>query len=199
MRTIGITGGVGSGKSAVLAHLAEKERCLTVIADELAHRQMEPAGPCYRAVVDLLGQSVLDSAGQIDRVKMAQKIFADEAVRGQINSIVHPAVKEYILAMIASEREKGEIDFLFIEAALLIEDGYVKIVDELWYIFADEAVRQQRLMAKRGYSEEKARAIIASQLSESEYRAKCQVVIDNGGDLEQAMKQIDEAIARYKE
>ena len=81
----------------------------------------------------------------------------------QVNSIIHPAVKEWILKEIHSENEKNELDFLFIEAALLIEDGYLNIVDEMWYIYAREEVRRARLKTSRNYSDEKIDAIMQSQ------------------------------------
>ena len=82
------------------------------------------------------------------------------------------------------------MDFLFIEAALLIEDGYKKIVDELWYIFTKEEVRRERLKASRGYSDEKIDSIIASQLSEAEFRENSDFVIDNSGTMEESLLQI---------
>jgi dephospho-CoA kinase len=194
MRIIGITGGVGSGKSAILAHIANKQKCQAIIADEVAHGLIEPDNTCYQAIVDLLGQSILDSAGRIVREKMAEMIFGDESLLAGVNQIIHPAVKDYIVSAIAAEKEKGELDFLFIEAALLLEDGYIEIVDELWYIYADEATRRERLMKRRGYSAEKAQAIIRSQLPDSEFRAKCQVIIDNNHDIETAMEEIERSI-----
>ena len=86
------------------------------------------------------------------------------------------------------------MDFLFIEAALLIECGYDKIVDELWYIYADKEVRRQRLKESRGYSDEKIDNIFKNQLSEDKFRSHCKVVIDNSGTLEDTCKQIDRAL-----
>ena len=121
---------------------------------------------------------------------MASKIFGNEELLEKVNEIIHPAVKEYILAQKKSEIEKGEIDFLFVEAALLIECGYNEHVDEMWYIYAPEEVRAERLRASRGYSDEKIKSIMAAQLTEEQFRAGSDFVIDNGGSLEDTCEQI---------
>ena len=89
------------------------------------------------------------------------------------------------------EKERKKLDYLFIEAALLIENGYDKIVDELWYIYADVEVRRQRLKASRGYSDEKIDDILKGQLSDEEFRKYADFVIDNSGDENDTRRQID--------
>ncbi len=180
-----MTGGVGSGKSTVLGLLREICNCKILMADDIANLLKQPGQPCYQPVAELLGETVLADDGTIDNRRMAALVFQDQALLEQVNAIIHPAVKNYILKEIEAERERGEIDFLFLEAALLIEGGYRPILDELWYVYADEQTRLKRLMESRGYSEEKARGIIASQLSEEEYRAGCDWVLDNSGDITQ--------------
>ncbi len=185
MKVIGVTGGVGSGKSAVLNLLQELCNCKILMADDIANHLKEPGQCCYQPVVKLLGEGILSGNGMIDNQKMAAVIFRDQALLNQVNGIIHPAVKDYISEVIKTERERGQIDFLFLEAALLIEDGYRAILDELWYVYADEKTRIRRLMESRGYTEEKARGIIASQLSEDEYRANCDWALDNSSDITQ--------------
>ena len=125
---------------------------------------------------------------------MAAAIFNDEELLLKVNDIIHPAVTEYILNQKEIEKEKGLIDYFFIEAALLIECGYRNYVDELWYIYADERTRVERLISSRGYSESKIASIMASQLSEEEFRENCDYVIDNSGSLEETYKQVNERI-----
>lgn len=197
MKVIGITGGVGAGKSALLTYMAENYNCKIILADEVAHLVKEPGEVCYLKLVELLSEEILNEDGTIHKGKMAEKIFASEVLLEQVNSIIHPAVKEWILKEIHSENEKNELDFLFIEAALLIEDGYLNIVDEMWYIYAREEVRRARLKASRNYSDEKIDAIMQSQLSEEEFRANCKVVIDNSESLVWAYSQIDEKLGEY--
>lgn len=197
MKVIGITGGIGCGKSAILAHIAFSYRCKVILADEIAHIVKEPGQLCYRELVALLGTDILDADGYISKDKMSEMIFSDPGLLARVNGIIHPAVKTYIKTIIADEGEKQEIDFLFIEAALLIEDGYEMIVDEIWYIHSDMALRRERLREFRGYSGEKVEAIINSQLSEAEFRSRCKVVIVNNGALADAYKQVEEKLGEY--
>jgi len=197
MRVIGITGGVGAGKSALLGHVKERYRCRVILADEVAHLVEEPGQKCYNELVALLGNDILNLDGTIDKKRMAEKIFADSAVLGQVNGIVHPAVKEFILREIARSRQEGKEDFLFVEAALLIEGGYGEILDELWYIHAQPDIRRSRLKAGRAYSDEKIDRILKEQLSEMEFRRHCKVVIDNSGSLAEACLQIDKKLEEY--
>lgn len=197
MKVIGITGGVGSGKTALLNYIRENYNCEVIFADEAAHRVEEPGQKCYEKLVDLLTPCILNSDGTIDRKKMAEAIFKNEGLLEEVNRIVHPAVKQYILEEIATQKKLQKLDFLFIEAALLIEDGYLNIVDELWYIYANEEVRRVRLKDSRNYSDEKINAIMEAQLSEQEFRNACSVVIDNSGSLEDSFQQIDRKVREY--
>lgn len=194
MKVIGITGGVGAGKSEILSYIKENYHCQVILADKVAHQVEEPGQRCYDKLVALLGREILQENGRIDKAKMAEKIFAGQEVLAKVNEIVHPAVKEFIVQEIADRRKEGKLDFLFVEAALLIEDGYEEIVDELWYIYAKEEVRRERLKSSRAYSDEKIDKILRKQLSEEVFRQHCRVVIDNSGRLEDACKQIDEKL-----
>ena len=194
MRTIGITGGVGAGKSELLAYIEKNYNSRILLADTVGHLVKKPGQPCYEKLVALLGKEILFPDGQIDRKAMAEKIFADPELLGKVNGMIHPAVETYILEQIHLEQMRGTLDFFFIEAALLIECGYEDKVDELWYIYADREVRARRLKAARGYSDEKIQEIMDSQLSEEEFRRHCQVVIDNSGSLQDAYRQIDEIL-----
>ena len=196
MKLIGITGGIGAGKTAVLSLLKELCRCRVLLADDAGNEVKLPGQPCYERLVALLGQEVLAEDGTIDRKKMAALIFSDHALLEQVNGIIHPEVKRYILQEVQKEREKGEADYFFVEAALLIECGYGAILDELWYVHADEAVRAARLKESRGYSEGKIRQIMESQLGEEEFRAHCGVVIENNGDLQETRRQLEAPLAR---
>ena len=95
-------------------------------------------------------------------------------------------------------KKKGEISLFFVEAALLIENGFDKICDEMWYIYARESVRRERLGRSRGYSEEKITAIMGKQLSESVFRERCQVMIDNSASLPESIRQIDQVLEAYQ-
>ena len=198
MMTIGITGGVGAGKSQVLTYIEENYNCKVIRADEVAHLLEEPGHKCYERIVAFLGTDILQEDKTIDKRKMASAIFTDEQKLTAINEILHPEVKTYILEQIQQESEKQEIDFLFLEAALLIEEHYDEILDEIWYIHADTEVRSKRLKESRQYSAEKIADIMGKQLSEEEFRKYCSVVIVNNGDLTVTYKQIDAIMGERK-
>ena len=199
MKVIGITGGVGSGKSLILNYIKEHYNCEIIMADDLAKDLCRKGELCYKPLVKLLGKEVLDSDGEIDKNVMSRMIFTDDSLRTGVNGIIHPGVKKFILKRIAFLRRKKTKDYLFIEAALLIEDGYKDIVDELWYIYTDEAVRRERLKSSRGYSDQKIDDIMASQLSEEEFRDNTDYEIDNSGDSEVSFSKIRERLGETNE
>ena len=195
MRFIGITGGVGAGKSEILSYLGKKNGVRVMLADEIAHELMEAGSDCYKSLRQTFNdEDIWNSDGSFNREKLAKVIFSDKIKRDIMNSIVHPAVKEYVIRQQEYEKERGELSLLVLEAALLIEEHYDKICDELWYIYTSEENRRDRLKASRGYSDEKIDNIFKSQLSEKEYRKYCAVVIDNNGSVEAAFEQIDKAL-----
>lgn len=195
MKFIGITGGVGAGKSKILDYLASKPAVRVMLADEIAHDLMKTGTDCYKKLYECFGnEDIYCEDGNFDRPKLAAVIFADDAKRERLNGIVHPAVKEYVKQQLDEERSAGALKLLVLEAALLIEEHYDEICDELWYIDTSRENRRARLKASRGYSDAKVDQIFASQLSEVAYRRHCSVVIDNNGSPEDTFTQIDEAL-----
>lgn len=199
MKFIGITGGVGAGKSEILHYLETKDGVKVMLADEIAHELMLPGTDCYQKLKDRFrNEDIWSEDGSFDRKKLAAVIFSDEGKRETLNGIVHPAVKRYIRTVAEAEREKGELKILVLEAALLIEEHYDEICNELWYIYTREDIRKERLMRSRGYSMQKVQQIFDSQLEESVYRKYCKVVIDNNGTVEEARQQIDLVITNME-
>ena len=197
MRIIGITGGVGAGKSEILSFIRKNYPSEIYLADEVAHLVKQKGEECYYRLVELLGEDVLDEDGEIHKGKMAAMIFADDALLERVNEIVHPQVRIYLEKRISEAEQSGDVELLFIEAALLIEAGYKEIVDELWYIYADEEIRRKRLMHSRGYSMEKISQIMEAQLTEEMFRRESDFVIDNSGDLEESYKQIRKKLEAF--
>lgn len=198
MRVIGITGGVGSGKSEILSYIREKYPCEIVLADDLAKELQKPGQACYEPLIALLGTEILDEEGNIVKAAMAEKIFADSGLLEKVNGLIHPAVTAEIVRRIEAAKKNEKILLFFVEAALLIENGFDKICDEMWYIYAKESVRRERLMRSRGYSEEKIESIMKKQLPESEFRKNCQVMIDNSASLAESTAQIDRVLEAYQ-
>lgn len=208
MKIIGVTGGVGAGKSEILHYIETHYNARVLLADEAAHAIEAPGGAIYEPLIQLLDRypvPVTDGAeaapitlpdGMINKPEMARRIFSVPELLEQVNQLVHPAVKTYILDESAREKKAGRLDFFIVEAALLIEAGYKEHMDELWYIYCDENERRRRLRASRGYSDEKIDNILRSQLSEQEFRDNADVVIDNSGTIEAACAQVDAALSR---
>ncbi len=195
---IGITGGVGAGKSTVLSYIADNYNAKVIYSDQVANDIKKKGYPAYDELVDLLGQGILGDDGEIDKGKMAEAIFADKTLLDKVNNVLHPAVNTFIINIIEDERNKNELDFVIVEAALLIENGYKDIVDELWYVYADEAARRARLKASRGYSDDKITNILKGQLSDHEFRQNCDFVIDNSTCEGDAFKQIDNKLGEWR-
>lgn len=193
MKIIGITGGVGSGKSRVLSYIEEEHQAVICQADHVAWEIQKPGQSCYKQIVDEFGTGILNEDQTINRKALGQIVFSNDAKLLVLNAIMHPAVKEAIKSTIQEERAKGT-DLFVLEAALLIEEHYDEICDELWYIYTDESIRRNRLKESRQYSDEKIDSIMASQLSEEVFRAECQRIIENSGAFEVTAKQIDDAI-----
>ena len=195
---IGITGGVGAGKSTLLSYIRDKYNCLVILSDDVANDIKKKGYPAYDALVEALGRGILSDDGEIDKALMAKAIFNDKNKLKTVNNILHPAVNQYIINIVDDERKRGVYDFVFVEAALLIENGYDKIVDEMWYVYADEDTRRKRLKASRGYSDQKVTDIFKSQLSDETFREYCEFVIDNSGEDSKAFSEIDHKLKLWK-
>ncbi|MCR4837681.1 MAG: dephospho-CoA kinase [Eubacterium sp.] len=181
---LGITGGIGSGKSEVLRLLSEQPDTCIVESDKLAHRLMEPGHTCYRKIVEAFGSEILAEDARIDRAKLGALVFADPVKLEQLNRIVHPAVKQSIRNRIRRAGARG-LRLFVIEAALLIQDGYRSICDELWYIHVEREVRIQRLLAGRGGNREKWESVLASQPEDTFFLENTDVSIENSGSFEE--------------
>ena len=189
MKVIGVTGGVGSGKSRVLEFLTTEYSATLCQADHVAWKLQEPGQACYNEIVEVFGEDILNEDHTINRSALGAIVFADRERLNVLNHIMHPAVKEYIIQWIQEETCKNTAYF-FLEAALLLEENYQEICDEIWYIYSREDVRCKRLSEIRGYGAEKIKAIMKTQLNDDEFRNACDVIIDNSGDFESTCTQI---------
>lgn len=197
MITIGITGGVGAGKSTVLDFLEQEYQAYVMKADEIGHLVMEPGQSCYEPVIALFGKQVIKNDKTIDRRLVSDVVFSHPDMREKLNHIIHPAVKEYIRRQLALKKEEGQ-RICVVEAALLLEDHYEEFCDTVWYIHTDSEIRIRRLMESRGYTREKSMSIIASQAPEEFFRTHTDYVVTNNTDLEDTWQQIREGIKKYE-
>ena len=197
MITIGITGGVGAGKSTVLDVLEQEYQAYVMKADEIGHLVMEPGQSCYEPVIALFGKQVIKNDKTIDRRLVSDVVFSHPDMLEKLNHIIHPAVKEYIRRQLALKKEEGQ-RICVVEAALLLEDHYEEFCDTVWYIHTDSEIRIRRLMESRGYTREKSMSIIASQAPEEFFRTHTDYVVTNNTDLEDTWQQIREGIKKYE-
>lgn len=196
MRVIGVTGGVGAGKSTVLSMLKELCNCEIVMADDIAKDMMEPDGGLYQELIRIFGDKAYEN-GVLNRKYIAEQMYNNDSLKREWTAIVHPAVNSRIFSIIDDAKKAQKVDYVFIEAALLIENGYDRICDEIWYVFADAGTRIERLQKQRGYTPEKTGAIMDSQLSDDIFRSKSQFVIDTGHDIESTYNILKNKLSEY--
>lgn len=192
MKVIGITGGVGSGKSEVLRYLKEAYKTWVCQMDETAKEIQRKGTDCFDRIVEHFGSRVVSAEGELDRAELSRIVFSDERELGVLNEIVHPEVIRQVRDDIEQKRAQGT-ELYIVEAALLPDVGS-ELCDELWYIYAEEKVRRERLKVSRGYTDEKITQMIASQPDDERFRAVCTAVIDNSGDFEDTKRQIGEKL-----
>ena len=200
---IGITGGVGAGKSTVLEILETEYGAFLIIADEIAKQLMEPGGASYEAVCRAFGEEILekeDAQGNrpIDRAKLAAIVFDDDEKLALLNALTHQLVRIRIEEMIREKQETDADALIVIEAALLIECGYRDILDALWVVDADPEVRIRRLMESRGYSREKCEDMMDNQLSREAFAKEADELIDNSGTIEEVREKIAEVFRKIR-
>lgn len=193
MKVLGITGGVGAGKSSVLDYLETEYHAVICQLDEVAKMLQQSGQSCFAKIAELFGQEVVGADGELDRRRLSEIVFADAQKLEMLNQIVHPEVKRWVINDINEKREAG-VPFYVIEAALLPTAGYETVCEEMWYIYTDMDVRKERLKASRGYSEERICNMIASQPADEVFRNACSAVIDNSGAFENTKKQIGELL-----
>lgn len=198
MKVIGVTGGVGSGKSAVLGYIESHFDARILKADDVDHLLTQPGRICYQKEVALFGEGILRENGTIERAKIAEIVFNDKEKLEQLNAIVHPEVKKYIVKELERAKKEG-YEFFVIEAALLLEDDYTSLCDEIWYVYCEEEVRRERLKESRGYTDEKIDRMIANQLPEHVFEENCDFQLYNSEDVAHTYLQIERRIRSYYE
>lgn len=201
MKILGITGGVGSGKSRVLYDLKNDYGAYVIEADKLAHELMQPGKKIYNRIIDEFGESIIskDEPYPIDRAKLGEIVFNNSDSLERLNKITHPLVKEEILKRIKSKKSDNDTELFVIEAALLIEDGYKEICDEIWYIWVSREERINRLMKQRGYTKEKCISIFESQKPDEFYKKYTNFTINNEKSYENSSKQLKARLNMFLE
>ena len=189
MKVYGITGNIASGKSSV-ARMFEELGARVIDADEVAREVVEPGEPAWKEIVEEFGDGVLEPGGKINRKKLAEIVFSDEAGRGKLNDITHPRIKERIRDLLKQyEREGASI--VMVEATLIVERGGLRsLLNGLIVVTADEETQIERLVREKGYTRDEAVSRLSAQMPAEEKIKHADYVIDNSGSLENTRKQV---------
>ena len=183
MFVIGLTGGIGTGKSEV-SRILEELGAAIIDADQVGHEVYQPQSKAWKQIVANFGQEVLQSSGEIDRKQLGVIVFSDPEARATLNAIVHPCIYQRIQQKIEELGRRGK-EVVVVEAALLIEAGWVSLADEVWVVQSPEEVVVERLCYRNGLSEEAVLSRISSQMSFEERRHHANVMVDNLGDMDE--------------
>jgi dephospho-CoA kinase len=183
MKTIGLTGGIGSGKSSV-AKMLQELGAVVIHADTVGHEVYLPHSEGWRRVVDAFGRGILGPDETIDRKRLGATVFGNPEALKQLNAIVHPLIFEEIQRRIVAQQAAGFSRPIVVEAAVLIEANWLPLVDEVWLVVATTQAVVDRLGAQRGLAAEDVGKRIAAQLSDAERRQFAAVVIENTGSMD---------------
>jgi dephospho-CoA kinase len=189
VKVIGVTGGIGSGKSAATKILGELGAAV-IDADRVGHEVYRPGTVGWDRLVAEFGRRVVAADGSIDRQRLGAIVFSAPAQLARLNAIVHPLIRQAVAARIGAEQAAARAPAIVVEAALLVEARWNTLVDEVWVIAAAPALVEQRLASQRGLDPGAVAARIRAQLGGAERAAHADVVIDNSGSLDQLRDQL---------
>ncbi|WP_199425614.1 dephospho-CoA kinase [Thermaerobacillus caldiproteolyticus] len=193
--TIGLTGGIASGKSTITQMM--RELGIPVIdADQVAREVVEIGKEAYKNIIEVFGREILQENGEINRAKLGAIVFHDEEKRKKLNAIVHPAVRQHMLAKKEEYIHRGE-KTIVLDIPLLFESGLTHFVDKIIVVYVDEHIQLERLMKRNGFSQDEALARIQAQMPLHEKVKKADAVIDNNGTIEETKQQLLQILTKW--
>ncbi len=195
MKTLGLTGGIGSGKSTVLQMFVELG-AEGIDADQVAREVVVPGQPAWRDIVETFGREFLKADGTLDRPRLAALIFSDPTARTWLNAITHPRIRARMAEEVASRASRDGV--LVLDIPLLFESGRESAVDAVVVVWVDRATQTQRLVERNGLSQAEARRRIGAQLSLDVKRERAGFVIDNTGTLEATRERVAEIYQQFQ-
>ena len=190
MKVIGLTGGIGSGKSTVSGFLAELGAVI-IDADKVGHEAFKPDTELWHEVVAAFGKQILGPNGEIDRNKLGEMVFGNPELLSRLNQVMHPRMYDMVKTQIEDYRQQG-VNVVVLEAPLLLEAGWTSLVDEVWVTVASESTVLRRLEEQVGLSEQQSLARIRSQLPSQERIKQADVVIDTDFSLDEVKAKVKE-------
>ncbi len=195
MRTIGLTGGIGSGKSAV-SDILRDLGAFVIDADVVAHEVYRPGSDGWREVVEAFGSEIAAPSGDIDRGKLAAIVFGDAAQLERLNRIVHPRTRDLVAARLGQAEKSGETAAV-VEAAILFEAGWEDMFDEVWVVTAPSEIAVRRVAESRGTDAESVRSRMRAQMSNKDRLSRADAAIDNSRSLDDLKARVTKAWDRF--
>lgn len=196
MKVIGLTGGIGSGKSTVSAYLKE-QGYLILDADQIAHDITKKGSPVLQKIANIFGADMLDAEGNLQRKKLAAVAFSTPENKALLESITTAEVVRLISETVAQLRKTKDYDIIFIDAPLLFEAGVDRLTDLVWMVSADEEIRIERVMNRDQISRTDVLQRIANQMSNEEKIRRSQEIIDNSSGKEELYRQVKALLEKY--
>jgi len=190
MLTIGLTGGIGTGKSLVSEFLKDQGAAL-INADLLGHEAYYPGTPGFQQVVDAFGKEIVGADGYVDRKKLGPIVFSDPEHMDRLNGIMHPLIKDMIVHRLTEIAPSGD-EIVVVEAAILLEAGWEPIFDEIWVVTTSSEETIARLESRNGLSREDAQQRIDSQMSSEERISYADIVLENNGTIDKLKERVEE-------
>lgn len=195
MRTIGLTGGIGSGKSAV-SDILRDLGAFVINADVVAHEVYRPGSDGWHEVVEAFGSEIAAPSGEVDRGKLAAIVFGDSAQLERLNRIVHPRTRDLVAARLGQAEKSGETAAV-VEAAILFEAGWEDMFDEVWVVAAPSEIAVRRVAESRGTDAESVRSRMRAQMSNEDRLSRADAAIDNSRSLDDLRVRVTEAWDRF--
>lgn len=189
MKVIGLTGGIGSGKSTISRYLREKG-IVVLDADEIAREIVLPGSNVLKELAAFFGNEILLEDGSLNRKKLGAIVFADPEKKLQLDALTHGKILDCIVERIQAEK-KRRVPFVVLDAPLLLETGLDQVVDEVWLVEMKDDLRIDRVMKRDGLSKEEVKARMAQQMGAEEKRKKSHVILDNSTDIASLYAQVD--------
>lgn len=186
MLKVGLTGGIGSGKSTV-AEIFSSLGITVIDADKIAHQLTRSGTGSFDEIVELLGQDCVDSSGELDRKKIAQIVFFDPEKKLALEKILHPKIRQRMLQEIAQARH---CDYIILAIPLLLESNFTELVDRILVIDADDDIRIKRTQQRDARSEEQIRQIMSHQISKNDRLQQADDILENNGSYENLKAEI---------
>lgn len=198
MKVIGLTGGIGSGKSTVSEYLSRKGFYI-IDADKMSHELTEKGSPCLSNLVKVFGEEILFEDGNLNRKKLGAIVFADDKKKAILEELTTKVIVKKIADEIAALRKKDKYDIIILDVPLLFETGMDSLTDFVWLVIADDDIRVSRVMARDGISEEQVRLRIQNQMKTELKAERATEIIDNSKGKEELYHRVEQLLAEYAE